>query len=60
MNFVPNDNSEDEFLCIWFVVSFIYVLHGDKNIFIVIVIALKLIEAEWRIYALVNNHHWFR
>ena len=38
MNFVPNDKSEDEFLFIWFVVSFIYVLHGNKNIFIVIVI----------------------
>ena len=40
MNFVPNDNSEDEFLCVWFVVSFIYVLHGNINIFIVIVIVI--------------------
>ena len=40
MNFVPNENSKDEFLCIWFVVSFIYVLHGNKNIFIVIVIVI--------------------
>ena len=40
MNFVPNDNRKDEFLCIWFVVSFIYVLQGNKNIFIVIVIVI--------------------
>ena len=40
MNYVPNDNSKDEFLCIWFVVSFIYVLHGNKNMFMVIVIVI--------------------
>ena len=40
---MPNDNSEDEFLCIWFVVSIIYVLHGNKNIFIVIVIIVILL-----------------
>ena len=44
MNFVPNDNNEDEFLCIWFVVSFIYVLHGNKNIFIVIVIVIVIVN----------------
>ena len=42
MNIVPNDNSEDEFFCIWFVVSFIYVLHGNKNTFIVIVIVIVM------------------
>ena len=60
MNFGPNDNSEDEFLCIWFVVSFIYVLHGNKNIFIVIVIVNACFSSQYMYDYLSFNLNYIR